>query len=455
MRSSNYCKAEKHLKSRPIRNQVDIRYKWPSQIFTNVCECFANYGGYNCMRCKPGYGGEDCSQKQPHRVRKNFLHLTNGEKEEFLDIIDEAKSSVDSKITIPILEPITSNGHDSFLELSIYDIFAIYHYYTNRDKMINKCGKGTGAQKACKGKCPVPDFAHWGPAFLTWHRGYLLYLEEEISYMLRRSPRTRRYFNGQNFALHYWNWTDKTVDEDDIWVAIGDSNALHNNDLTTAGRFSSWNVVCQDHDALLCNNDTLCSGRTPNQYIKRNVSGGSGKQCLSRQSRNDNYSTLPTARDFKVALKKVYYDVPGFGKNPTTGGFRNSLEGFKDLGNSRQSVCRDIPSEDRPPFLYFELHNRVHVYIGGTMSDIVISSNDPIFFLHHSNVDRLYESWYRENSEKNSGSYRPKAFSYSVLPGHNIDEPLVALFPRVTNGDMHKRSTDLGYDYDEVVALGN
>ena len=401
------------------------------------------------MRCKPGYGGEDCSQKQSLYMRKNFLHLSDGEKQEFLDIIDEAKSSKDSRITIPRLEPITTNGHDSFLELSIYDIFAIYHYYTNRDKMINNCAAGTRAQEACKGKCPVPDFAHWGPAFLTWHRGYLLYLEEEIRDMLKRSPRTRKYFNYQNFALHYWDWTDETVDEDDIWVAIGDSNALHNSHQITEGRFSSWSVVCKDHNELLCDSDSLCFLPTPGHPIERNVGGGSGKQCLSKPSKNAEYSTLPNAKDFQVALQKVYYDVPGYGNHYTTGGFRNALEGFKSLGNSRKSVCENLDVKDRPPFPFFELHNRVHVYIGGTMSDIVISSNDPIFYLHHSNVDRLYESWYRTHV----GSYLPDSFSYNVLPGHNIDEPLVALFPRVTNGDMHKRTTDLGYDYDEVVTV--
>ena len=402
------------------------------------------------MRCKPGYGGEDCSEKQLPRVRKNFLHLTDDEKDEFLDIIDEAKSSVNSEITIPILEPITTNGHDSFIELSIYNVFAIYHYYSNRDKMIKECEVCSSS-----GKCEIPDFAHWGPAFLTWHRGYLLYLEEEIRYMLKRSTRTRRYFNDQNFALHYWDWTNKTVDENDIWVAIGDSNALHNHHNLTEGRFGSWSIVCEDHKDLLCKSDLLCFNPNPNHHIERYVGGSSGRQCLSKKTRNANHSTLPTARDFKVALKKVYYDVPGFGKDHTTGGFRNSLEGFKDLGNSRQSVCRDFQPKNKLPFRYFELHNRVHVYIGGTMSDIVISSNDPIFFLHHSNVDRLYESWYRKNNGTNSGSYRPKTFSYSVLPGHNIDEPLVALFPRVTNRDMHKLSTDLGYDYDEVVTLEN
>jgi hypothetical protein len=41
-------------------------------------------------------------------------------------------------------------------------------------------------------------------------------------------------------------------------------------------------------------------------------------------------------------------------------------------------------------------HNEAHVNIGGdggTMSDIMISTEDPVFFLLHSNVDRLWATW--------------------------------------------------------------
>ena len=53
------------------------------------------------------------------------------------------------------------------------------------------------------------------------------------------------------------------------------------------------------------------------------------------------------------------------------------------------------------------MHNQGHVWIGGTMLSQA-SPNDPAFFYHHANVDRLYQRWL-ENSgqvyanEKNGG----------------------------------------------------
>jgi tyrosinase len=37
-------------------------------------------------------------------------------------------------------------------------------------------------------------------------------------------------------------------------------------------------------------------------------------------------------------------------------------------------------------------HNRVHVWVGGIMARGE-SPIDPIFFLHHANIDRLWAQW--------------------------------------------------------------
>jgi len=38
-------------------------------------------------------------------------------------------------------------------------------------------------------------------------------------------------------------------------------------------------------------------------------------------------------------------------------------------------------------------HNDVHNYVGGTMGNIMISPADPLFWLHHAEVDRLWSIW--------------------------------------------------------------
>lgn len=38
-------------------------------------------------------------------------------------------------------------------------------------------------------------------------------------------------------------------------------------------------------------------------------------------------------------------------------------------------------------------HDGVHQYVGGTMARISLSAGDPLFFLHHSFVDKLWSEW--------------------------------------------------------------
>ena len=40
------------------------------------------------------------------------------------------------------------------------------------------------------------------------------------------------------------------------------------------------------------------------------------------------------------------------------------------------------------------VHGGVHIWVGGTMSDAGISPADPVFWLHHANLDRLWWKWY-------------------------------------------------------------
>lgn len=45
-------------------------------------------------------------------------------------------------------------------------------------------------------------------------------------------------------------------------------------------------------------------------------------------------------------------------------------------------------------FALEHLHDRVHAAVGGNM-DTAASPSDPLFFLHHANIDRLWDQWQR------------------------------------------------------------
>ena len=70
------------------------------------------------------------------------------------------------------------------------------------------------------------------------------------------------------------------------------------------------------------------------------------------------------------------------------------------------------------------------------MGDVPSASNDPIFPLHHSFVDRIYEKWLRK-------------FNNAPI-GHNKDDVIVPLDPVYTHQQMFKKSFEFDYDYDDV-----
>jgi tyrosinase len=71
-------------------------------------------------------------------------------------------------------------------------------------------------------------------------------------------------------------------------------------------------------------------------------------------------------------------------------------------------------------------HNPVHNLIGGAMGDIAISPRDPLFWVHHANIDRLWVAWF----EAGDGRQMPKAYK-SYWDGSFEYGDAVATVPRL------------------------
>lgn len=48
-------------------------------------------------------------------------------------------------------------------------------------------------------------------------------------------------------------------------------------------------------------------------------------------------------------------------------------------------------------------HNNVHGWVGGTMANIEISPADPLFWMHHAQIDRLWSRWQAKKVNKGKG----------------------------------------------------
>jgi peroxiredoxin len=91
------------------------------------------------------------------------------------------------------------------------------------------------------------------------------------------------------------------------------------------------------------------------------------------------------------------------------------------------------------PRLDINPHFLTHIAIGGDMADFATVGGDPLFYLHHCNLDRIWESWnLLGNSNPTDPKYLGRKFTYAGRDGKRVDMPVSA-------GD---RIAQLGYAYD-------
>src|SRR5436190_580654 len=92
--------------------------------------------------------------------------------------------------------------------------------------------------------------------------------------------------------------------------------------------------------------------------------------------------------------------------------------------------------------LEFNPHNSVHQAVGGNMALIPLASRDPIFFLHHGNVDRLWSAWNRRgNANSPDPLWRGFAFNRNFINGDGSPW-------NVGVGELNSTPA-LGYRYDD------
>jgi tyrosinase len=259
--------------------------------------------------------------------------------------------------------------------LSIFDVFVFWHH---QSMMLMTPPEQTDR-----------NAAHSGPAFLPWHRYFLVRFEGFLQQAL----------NDPNFRLPYWDWSA------DAELPNPGTSPLW--DLQNVGQFigTGWEI-------RLAMNPMTGNLQRVSRQLQRSLGMG---------------GNLPTRDQVRTVLRQEStYDLMPFNSSSPSG-LRNPLEGW--VGQAR-------------------IHNNVHVWVGGDMG-LSSSPNDPVFFLHHCNVDRLWASWQERNA---SASYLPDMTAPASLQFHRVDDPLYSIFEeQLTPRDMLAYRTY--YEYDALIDL--
>jgi tyrosinase len=280
-------------------------------------------------------------------VRKNLVNLTPLERKAFIDAVLALK------------------------EHSRYDQYIEWHHH------------------AMMCATPLPNenphwrfrnAAHRGPAFLPFHRDYILCFERDLQAI------------DPTITLPYWDWTADANLADPatapIWSEdfMGGTGSPDNDFEVKNGPFA--------HDAGQWN--------IPVEFEGPKLRRGLGQ---FKDPFGILIDTLPSDADLKFLWEEVIYDAPLWAGSPFIPGFRNRIEGWVT-----RSADHRVRSEG------VQLHNRVHVWVGGTMSRPV-SPGDPVFFLHHCFVDKLWAEW------------QMRLATYYADPMNHSHDPLSAMTP--------------------------
>ncbi len=86
-------------------------------------------------------------------------------------------------------------------------------------------------------------------------------------------------------------------------------------------------------------------------------------------------------------------------------------------------------------------HNDVHVAIGGLMGDPDTAAEDPIFWLHHANIDRLWWRWQRHHTDPTKPAWTGQSFGFMDVGGVPAS---------LTGAGIEDIVHQLGYTYDHV-----
>jgi tyrosinase len=111
--------------------------------------------------------------------------------------------------------------------------------------------------------------------------------------------------------------------------------------------------------------------------------------------------------------------VQGINRRP----FFNTATGFASVINEAQTLAL---GSSYGSFLNMEgnPHGSAHTSFGGSISSISTAAKDPLFFLLHSNVDRLWAKWQRQFARFNPATAASFFGSPNNRIGHNLPDTM-------------------------------
>jgi tyrosinase len=259
------------------------------------------------------------------------------------------------------------------------------------------------------------NFIHISGLFLTWHRKFIWSYEKDL-----------RDECGYTGYLPYWDWSKHAHDQSQSPVFSGGPTGFGGN-----GKYIP-------HQAT---NDTLPGVPEP-VAITRDA--GSGGGCIKDGA----------FKDFSISLGPV---APA--NNPPSDPFglrgnprclkRDFLQEKSGANLTYATVAKQLAAPDFATFrLAFDLsvHKSAHEYAGGDLYDFYSSPNDPVFFLLHSQLDRLWTIWQAQDYDTRTDAMDGTETLLNLPPSANVTLDTKLKMGVAAGGDVRVGDTTSAID---------
>lgn len=242
----------------------------------------------------------------------------------------------------------------------------------------------------------VMDCPHGNWWFLAWHRGYLAHLENIC----------RELTNTPNFALPFWDWTNQTEVPDRFWHGVLTPAApdYESNSADFTAKFRGpvegfWNALSSDQMAQqMIRGSSVPPVVAYSDFdefwdaVEFHFNNGIPRGLT--EANPDLSTAAKNAVSEQMILDALQPAV--FVQDAGTPGFESGVSANHHGGAGKAII------ESQP-------HDQVHGSISGLMGRW-LSPVDPMFFMHHCNIDRLWDVWTRKQLANGRPIGPPTAF---------------------------------------------
>lgn len=238
----------------------------------------------------------------------------------------------------------------------------------------------------CKESSARYPQVHWGWNFLPWHRAYIFFLERILANILT----TQFKVDGSTFAFPYWDWSQhKEIPNTRLRKELGLASPLWGYDLTQEDMVNS--------DNLGFDNLALFDGYRGPTLAKPEMSP---ENEITKDSKEHVEETLfYMSQDYINFMLRVPFE---------------QFAGRPGINRSNQGLLEQGPHNDG--------HDWVGTRIGVNrdMGTLRYAALDPIFFMHHANIDRIWSMYEQPQPDPDTSGWGKTVYRFTDIDGSDV-----------------------------------